>query len=83
MFSSCIVNNASGPNRGSWVPMHGKGPEGMVKKDDKAKLEEEEVRFSLNYGEPQGGERALRVHQLMLGWSVGSCTGILYYYAQS
>ena len=48
----------------------------MVKKDDKAKLEEEEVRFSLNYGEPQGGERALRVHQLMLGWSVGGIVSI-------
>ena len=33
----------------------------MVKKDDKAKLEEEEVRFSLHYGEPRGGGRVLRV----------------------
>ena len=48
----------------------------MVKKDDKAKLEEEEVRFSLHYGEPQGGKRALRVHQLMLGWSVGGIVSI-------
>ena len=33
----------------------------MVKKDDKAKLEEEEVRFSLHYGELRGGGRVLRV----------------------
>ena len=48
----------------------------MVKKGDKAKLEEEEVGFSLHYGEPQGGGRALRVHQLMLGWSVGGIVSI-------
>ena len=52
----------------------------MVKKDDKAKLEEEEVRFSLHYGEPQGGERALRVHQLMLGWSVHRRSATVYRY---
>ena len=48
----------------------------LAKMDYKAKLEEEEVRFSLHYGEPQGGERALRVHQLMLGWSVGGIVSI-------
>ena len=33
----------------------------MVKMDDKAMLEEEKNRFSLHYGELQGGGRVLRV----------------------
>ena len=48
----------------------------MQKMDDEAKFQEEEGRFSLHYGELQGAGRVLRVHQLMLGWSVGGIVSI-------
>ena len=48
----------------------------LAKMDYKAKLEEEEGRLSLHQGEPQDGGRALRVHPLMLGWSVGGIVSI-------
>ena len=48
----------------------------LAKMDYKAKLEEEEGRLSLHQGETQDGGRALRVHPLMLGWSVGGIVSI-------